>query len=81
MVDSSLPRDPNHAVWTQPEPSTLPPDEAYRYFPLGGDLRNKGQRFVYGGNTVFEPEEEEKYATLETYMQKNSDRLQVIPEK
>ena len=78
---SSIPltRDPNDRIWFDPQESTNPPLEAYRYFPQGGDLRNKGQRFIYAGNTVFDQEEEEKYAELEKYIEENKDQLSEIP--
>jgi hypothetical protein len=59
---STLPLDPTDPYYDLVSPNSLPPPEAYRYFPIGNDLRNKGQRFVYGGNTVYEKDEEDKYS-------------------
>jgi hypothetical protein len=83
MVDqlqSTISRDPNDPIWTSPSPDALPPLEAYRYFPIGNDLRNKGQRFVYGGNTQFEKEEEEKYAKLEVFLKEHKRDLSTVPD-
>lgn len=78
--DNKLTRDPEDRIWYDSCEMTRPPMEAYRYFPIGGDLRNKGQRFVYGGNTVYDQEEEEKYSVLEQYLEEHKEELKEVPE-
>lgn len=54
--------------------------EAYRFFPKGKDLRLKNQRFVFGGDTHYEQEEEQKYQEFLIYMELHKEKLKEIPE-
>jgi hypothetical protein len=79
MSAKELPSDPMDPIWYDATEDTKPPPEAYRYFPKGDFLRNKGQRFIYGGNTVFDPEEEEKWAVFEKYLEEHQEDLKEVP--
>ena len=76
----TLPRDPEHSIWTEPTEFSVPPLEAYRYFPTGNCQRVGMNRFVYRGNTPFLQDEEEKYEAFEKFLEASKDRLTEIPE-
>jgi len=55
--------------------------EQYRFFPTGKDLRLKNTRFVFGGDTIYEQQEEEKYKEFLSYLDIHWEKLQEVPEE
>lgn len=40
----------------------------------------KNQRFVFGGDTAYEPEEEQKYEEFLSYLDVHWEKVQEVPE-